>query len=77
MPFCDIYIPNLCLGIEYQGQQHFKPIKAWGGEKALKGVQERDKKTKICEDSGVISIHINYTDPLTESFITKAIEEKV
>lgn len=73
----DIYIPNLCLGIEYQGQQHFKPIKAWGGEKALKGVQERDKKkARMCKDSGVTLIHINYTDPLTESFITKAIEEK-
>ena len=40
----DIYIPNMKLGIEYQGQQHFYPIKAWGRRKALEKVQERDSK---------------------------------
>lgn len=73
----DIYIPNLQLGIEYQGQQHFKPIKAWGGEKALKGVQERDqKKATICKIKGVTLVHINYTDPLTKSFIASVLKEK-
>lgn len=67
----DIYLPKLRLGVEYQGQQHFKPIKAWGGKKALKGVQERDrKKVKICSKKGIMLLHINYTDPLTKSFIS-------
>ena len=72
----DIYIPILDVGIEYQGQQHFKPIKAWGGEKALKGVQERDRrKMEICKKKGVTLIYINYTDPLTKSFITEILQE--
>lgn len=32
----DIYIDAIKLGIEYQGQQHYNPIKHWGGEKQLK-----------------------------------------
>jgi hypothetical protein len=71
----DIYVPNLHFGIEYQGQQHFKPIKIWGGEKALKEVQERDKrKADICRKIGITLVHINYTDPLTKSFISKILE---
>ena len=71
----DIYVPNMNFGIEYQGQQHFKPIKAWGGEKALKGVQERDKrKVGICKKAGIILVHINYTDPLTKSFILEILK---
>ena len=29
----DIFLPEFNLGIEYQGQQHFHPVKAWGGIK--------------------------------------------
>lgn len=68
----DIYVPALRLGIEYQGQQHFKPVKVWGGEKALESLQVRDrKKVQICADKNVTLLHINYTDPLTKHFISK------
>ena len=73
----DIFLPNLNLGIEYQGQQHFYPIKAWGGDVAFKKLQERDKKkVRICKNRNIKLIHINYTDPLTDEFIRNAIEEK-
>ena len=31
----DMYLPDLRLAFEYQGQQHFHAISAWGGEEAL------------------------------------------
>jgi hypothetical protein len=31
----DVYLPELDLAFEYQGQQHFHSISAWGGEEAL------------------------------------------
>jgi hypothetical protein len=66
----DIYMPRLNIAFEYQGQQHYYPIKAWGGEKALEGLQERDScKIEICEKRGVRLIIIRYTDSLTESYI--------
>ena len=38
----DIFFPSLSVGVEYQGAQHFKPIKIWGGEKNFKQIAKRD-----------------------------------
>ncbi len=70
----DIYLPDKKLAFEYQGQQHFYSIKAWGGEKALAELQKRDaKKLALCDQIGVNLIVIDYTEPLTESYIHKRI----
>ena len=70
----DIYFPELHLAIEYQGQQHFHPIKAWGGESALRSLQERDqRKQRLCRENRVKLVHINYTDPLTEEYIRRVL----
>jgi hypothetical protein len=66
----DIFISDLRIGIEYQGQQHFFPIKAWGGAKALENVRARDaKKKQICIDHGIKLIEVDYTEPLEEEYI--------
>lgn len=71
----DIYIPELNLAFEYQGQQHFHPIEAWGGEEALLELQERDKrKAKICIDKGVHLITVDYSEPLIQDYIQNRIE---
>jgi len=50
----DIYIPALSVAIEYQGDQHFKPVGHWGGDTALKLTQERDlRKKHLCEQLGI------------------------
>lgn len=73
----DIYLPTLNLAFEYQGQQHFHPIKAWGGEKALKKIKERDaRKVEICRQIGVKLIHISYTELLTEDYVCKVLIEQ-
>lgn len=70
----DIYIPSLNTGIEYQGQQHFHPVKAWGGKKALEKVQERDsKKRQLCQQKGVKLIEVDYTEPLSIEYIRNKI----
>ena len=38
---CDIAIPDLKIGIEWNGIVHYKPIY---GEKKLSDIQERDKR---------------------------------
>ena len=38
----DIWIPQLKIAIEYHGEQHFKPIKHFGGEKTFIKTKERD-----------------------------------
>lgn len=66
----DIFLPDLNLGFEYQGQQHFHPIKAWGGTKALHGVQERDRKKRaLCKTNNITLIEVDYTEPLEFNYI--------
>ena len=42
----DIWIPELRCAIEYQGQQHDKPVDFFGGERAFKANQKRDLEKK-------------------------------
>ena len=62
----DIFLPELALSIEYQGEQHFLPIEAFGGSKALEKTRERDqRKRSLCRENGVTVIEVRYDDPLT------------
>jgi len=71
----DIYIPELKLGIEYQGQQHFHPVKAWGGKKSLEELKERDAKKKdFCKELNVKLIEVDYTEPLNKDYIISKIQ---
>lgn len=52
----DFYIPSINTIIEYNGLQHYEPIEFFGGDKALKSTQKRDRiKRQYCTDN-----HINY-----------------
>ena len=74
----DIYIPDLNLGIEYQGQQHYHPVSAWGGEKALQALQERDRrKQRLCNELQISLLEVDYTEPLTDSHIRDRLSQIV
>lgn len=71
----DIYLPGRKVGIEYQGQQHFHPVEAWGGSAGLAGVKMRDKrKVKLCKQNGVHLILFDYTESLTEDYVRKLLQ---
>jgi len=56
----DIYFPNLNIGIEYQGLQHYEPVEYFGGKKAFEKNLERDeKKRKLCEFNNCVLIYVN------------------
>jgi len=66
----DIYLPELNMAIEYQGQQHFYPVDAWGGPRGLKMVKSRDRlKSRLCQSQGIRLIKIKFTEPLTEDSV--------
>ena len=63
----DFYLPiqNLC--IEYDGIQHFEPIKAFGGEEKFKLTQKRDKiKEQYCKDNNIHLIRIRYDEDIIQ-----------
>jgi len=67
----DIYIPEINLAIEYQGEQHFKAIDIFGGKEALKIAKSRDKeKLEKCIANNVNLIYFSYKDNLSEKLVT-------
>jgi very-short-patch-repair endonuclease len=62
----DIYIPSKRLAIEYQGEQHYKPIKRFGGEEKLIKQKERDLKVRqICNQNGITLLEWPYERKVT------------
>jgi len=73
----DIYLPELKIAFEYQGQQHFFPIKAWGGKKSFQELKKRDLlKKELCKNLDIKLIEIDYTEPLTEKHLLIKLELK-
>jgi very-short-patch-repair endonuclease len=59
----DFYLPDINVAIEYDGEQHFKPILYYGGHDKLKETQQRDKKkNRYCQKVGIKLIRIPYTE---------------
>ncbi len=74
----DIFVPSLNLAIEYQGEQHFMPVDAWGGDDALEKTQQRDEgKKRNCEHKGVKLIYFDYTMELTEKSVAWRLEKEI
>ena len=71
-----IFVPDLNLAIEYDGIQHFKPIKAWGGDEGLKKNIKREKiKEQKCQENNVTLIRFSYkeNDLLSENYVKSKI----
>lgn len=59
----DFYIESLNMIIEYNGEQHYRAKKEWGGDKQLKWQQARDAALRrYCETEGIRLLEIPYTD---------------
>jgi len=72
----DIYIPELNLAVEYQGQQHYVAIGLFGGKEGLKKTKERDReKLRLSKINGVEIIYFSYKDNLTEKLVTNRLKD--
>ena len=70
----DVYIDDLKIGIEYQGLQHFIPVKHWGGKEGLIKTKERDKrKADLCKANGIHLIYFYHNENLSEEFVNSKI----
>ena len=55
----DIYMPQINVAIEFQGEQHFEPIEFFGGEESYNNTVERDrKKQKLCKKNKCELIYV-------------------
>jgi len=62
----DVYLPQLKLALEYQGQQHYQAVSLFGGADSLARTIERDAlKKQLCEENSTELIYVRFDDPLT------------
>ena len=59
----DFYIEKLNMCIEYDGEQHFMPIKWFGGDEGLENIKIRAGiKNKFCQDNNIKLLRISYKE---------------
>ena len=57
----DFYLPEYNIAIECQGEQHYKPIKHFGGIKTYNYTIKRDEKKKLlCEKNNIILLYYTH-----------------
>mgnify|MGYP002706397169 FL=1 len=72
----DIYIPESRIGIEYQGEQHYKAVDIWGGEVGLRKNKKRDlQKKKICAENKVILLEWSYQIPVNNENVLRFMKD--
>ena len=60
--YFDFYLPDYRAIIEYDGKQHFEPVKLFGGEEKFKIQQENDAiKNEYCKKNNITLVRIPYT----------------
>jgi hypothetical protein len=65
--YYDFYIPDYNIMIEFNGLQHYKPIKFFGGQEGFNYLQERDKiKEKYCLENQIKLLIIRYDNNIEE-----------
>ena len=71
LPF-DFYISQYNTCIEYDGRQHFEPIRFFGGTNGFEKLKIKDKiKTQYCLDNNIKLIRIPYTKIKNIEYIIK------
>ncbi|WP_157063856.1 hypothetical protein [Phaeobacter sp. 11ANDIMAR09] len=72
----DIYIPEINLAVEYQGQQHYEPVALFGGEEGFKNAQIRDERKRLLlEANSVRLLEWRYDAPKTREALVLKLSE--
>ena len=65
--FFDFYLPEYNICIEYDGEQHFKSVEYFGGEKTFEENKIRDNiKNEYCKNNNIHLIRISYKEKIEE-----------
>ena len=74
----DIWIPDLRLGIEYQGEQHYQVIEPWGAEPGLsKRIENDRRKRQLCKTVGYDLVEFRYEEDLTEDRVAQKLRRYI
>ena len=67
LPF-DFYLPDYNVCIEYQGEQHYRPVEYFGGEKQFEIQQKHDQiKRNYCKHNNIKLLEIPYWEDIEKA----------
>ncbi len=73
----DYYLKKFSALIEYNGEQHYLPVKCWGGEEGLRKRRECDTlKEEYCRKNNIPLLIIKY-DEIIEDKIDEFVKELI
>jgi hypothetical protein len=69
----DVFISDLSIAFEYQGERHYKSISIWGNSDS---VQKHDAEKKAgCQRLGITLIEVSFRQPVTRELLREAIHK--
>jgi len=72
----DFYLPNNNICIEYNGEQHYKSIKYWGGDVRYENQKIRDRiKKSYCKKNNIKLIILHYRHKNIESILEQLLHQ--
>lgn len=74
---CDFYLPYTNTVLEYNGEQHYKPIEYYGGVEGYHTIIKRDQaKREYCRENNINFLVIRFDDNIEEFLIQNNIIKK-
>jgi len=74
----DFYLPDYNIAIEYQGEQHFRPVKFFGGCEKFNKQTKNDKiKKELCEKHGIKIFYYSELDNIDISYKVFTTEDEL
>lgn len=72
----DIYIPSINTAIEFQGGQHYKAVKFYGGKEKLEKIKTNDeRKAQLCKEKNVRLIEWPFSLEISEKNLEKMLNQ--
>lgn len=73
----DFFLSRYNLGFEYDGEQHFKYIEHFHGDRrGFAQAQKRDtRKEELCDDLNITLVRVAFDEPMTEKHVRSKILE--
>lgn len=70
----DVYLPDRDLAFEYNGIQHYRPIKFFGGASSFKQrLMNDERKRLLCRERGVTLVTVSYRETLSQKLIRQKV----
>lgn len=74
----DFYLPDYNILIEYQGEQHYRPIEIFGGKSKFElQVRHDNMKRDFAKDNGFIELELPYNKFVNQKQVNKYLKEKL